>query len=89
MVAGLTHNTHAERLPSRRPSSPVGLTIGAWRPSSPRHRSIVSGMLLPRPAVLYRGAVVGDVIVEPVPVAGLPVVPLLVLPTSPSSASAS
>ncbi len=47
-------------------------------------------MLLPRPAVLYRGAVVGDVIVEAVPVAELPVVLLpLVLSTSRSSASAS
>ncbi len=83
MVAGLTHNTPAERLPSRRPSPPVVLTTGAWRPSSPRHRSIVSGMLLPRLAVLYRGAVVGDVPVEAVPVAELPVVLLpLVLPTS-------
>ncbi len=83
MVAGLTNNTHAERLPSKRPSPPVGLTAGAWRPSSPRHRSSISGMLLPRPAVLYRRVVVGDVIVEAVPVAGLPVVPLpLVLSTS-------
>ncbi len=58
-------------------------------PAPSHNRTIVSGMLLPCPAVLYHGAVVGDVIVEAVPVAGLPVVPLLVLPTSPSSASAS
>ena len=91
MVAGLTNNPHAERLPSRRPSRPVVLTTGVWRPSSPRHRSIVSGMLLPRPAVLYRGVVVGDdVVVERVPFAGLPLVLLpRVLPTSRSSASAS
>ncbi len=90
MVAGLTHNTPAERLPSKRPSSPVGLTAGTWRPSSPRYRSSISGMLLQRPAVLYRRVVVGDVIVEAVPVAELPVVLLpLVLSTSRSSASAS
>ena len=52
-----------------------------------RYRSMVSGMLLP--SSIYRGAAVGDVVVEPAPVAELPVVPLLVLPTSRASASAS
>ncbi len=74
-------------------ASRVGWTLADSVDSSKAHIPCgvsVEILQLPWPSILYRGALVGDVVVEPLPVAELPGAPLpLVFPTSRSSASAS